>query len=420
MLDNKNLAAACKENNFTLAVYFLDPKLFKIGKWGFRKIEKYRAKFLLESLEELKVQLENLNIRLLVYYEEPEKRLPSIIEKYQVTHVHYQEEWTREEVEQINRVKNGVPGAIIFKSEYDQFLFDPGSIPYANFSEIPQVFTEFRKKCEKYAEISPVLPKPPKRADNNLISEKTDLPTLEKLGFYKFENHPESAFPFRGGETEARNRVHNYFFETKNLGKYKNTRNGLIGLNYSSKLSAWLANGSISARTIFWEVKKFEKEILKNEDTYWLIFELIWRDFFKYVSLKYGNQIFKLGGILNREHTWDRNMELKRQWIEGKTKEPFVNANMKELSSTGFMSNRGRQNVASYWSKDLGQDWRIGAAYFESMLIDYDVHTNWCNWMYNGGVGNDPRDRKFNIKLQAQKYDPSGKYQRLWLQERLF
>ncbi|NNL09618.1 MAG: DASH family cryptochrome, partial [Croceitalea sp.] len=107
-------------------------------------------------------------------------------------------------------------------------------------------------------------------------------------------------------------------------------------------------------------------------------------------------------------------------WINGKTAESFVNANMIELSLTGWMSNRGRQNVASYWSKQLKQDWRIGASYFESMLIDYDVHSNWGNWMYNSGVGNDPRNRTFNIKTQAERYDPHGKYQKLWLQQRLF
>jgi deoxyribodipyrimidine photo-lyase len=151
-----------------------------------------------------------------------------------------------------------------------------------------------------------------------------------------------------------------------------------------------------------------------------LIFELIWRDYFKYVSLKYGNRIFLRSGILEKNYTWFQDESKKASWINGTTREPFVNANMKELAATGWMSNRGRQNVASYWAKELEQDWRIGAAYFESMLLDYDVHSNWGNWMYNSGVGNDPRDRKFNVRLQADRYDSDGKFQRLWLQETLF
>ena len=194
----------------------------------------------------------------------------------------------------------------------------------------------------------------------------------------------------------------------------------MVGKDYSSKLSAWLANGSISARTIYWEVQQFEKKIVKNEDTYWLIFELIWRDYFKYISLKHGNKIFQLNGILQKEYHWNQNTKAFHQWTNGTTPEHFVNANMIELQKTGWMSNRGRQNVASYWAKEWEQDWRIGAAYFESMLIDYDVHSNYGNWMYNAGVGNDPRDRKFNIKRQAEMYDGDGKFQKMWLIPELF
>jgi len=84
------------------------------------------------------------------------------------------------------------------------------------------------------------------------------------------------------------------------------------------------------------------------------------------------------------------------------------------------MSNRGRQNVASYFAKELQQDWRIGAAYFESSLIDYDVHSNYGNWQYLAGVGNNPRNRKFNIQLQAERYDTNHSYRKLWLQTTLF
>ena len=151
-----------------------------------------------------------------------------------------------------------------------------------------------------------------------------------------------------------------------------------------------------------------------------MVFELIWRDYFKYISLKYGNKIFKIGGILEKHYEWSDDVRIFKEWTEGRTVEPFVNANMIELNSTGWMSNRGRQNVASFLAKELKIDWRWGASYFESKLIDYDVHSNYGNWMYVSGVGNDPRDRKFNIKFQAERYDPLNKYQNMWLQKRLF
>jgi deoxyribodipyrimidine photo-lyase len=147
---------------------------------------------------------------------------------------------------------------------------------------------------------------------------------------------------------------------------------------------------------------------------------LIWRDFFKYTALKYGNSIFKLGGILEKTYAWSTNQKFVQQWVNGETADDFVNANMIELKKTGWMSNRGRQNVASFFAKSQKLDWRIGAAYFESMLIDYDVHSNYGNWMYVSGVGNDPRDRVFNVDLQAERYDANKKYRNQWLQTKLF
>ena len=130
--------------------------------------------------------------------------------------------------------------------------------------------------------------------------------------------------------------------------------------------------------------------------------------------------MFKIGGILNKHYDWKTDKRQIQKWINGETRSSFVNANMIELKKTGWMSNRGRQNVASFFAKELLLDWRIGAAYFETMLIDYDVHSNYGNWMYVAGVGNDPRDRTFNVDSQAERYDANGKFQKLWLQETLF
>jgi len=112
------------------------------------------------------------------------------------------------------------------------------------------------------------------------------------------------------------------------------------------------------------------------------------------------------------------DFHLLNLWIEGRTGVPLIDANMRELSATGFMSNRGRQNVASFLVKDLKVNWQMGAEYFESLLIDYDPCSNWGNWNYIAGVGSDPREsRYFNILSQARKYDPEGKYIRQWLPE---
>jgi deoxyribodipyrimidine photo-lyase len=427
--DNHSLSKAILENDRVIAVYCFDPRSFSVGQYGFKKTEKYRARFLLETVVELKKNLAKLNITLFIYHRKPEEIIPDLVYEYAVDNVYSQKEWTPEELNVAVNIKDKISNLNLnWVESYDQFLFHPDDIPF-KWQGIPKVFTQFRKLCEKSVAVRPLASLGSPLSANTVADTISNIasdpranyiPTLQDLGFEDFTLDPRSAFPFKGGEQQGLARVQDYFWNTKNISRYKTTRNGLVGIDYSSKLSAWLGNGSISPRTIYFELLKYEQEVEKNESTYWLVFELIWRDFFKYISIKHGNDLFKVGGILHEDYVWLTDQKLIQQWIAGETREDFVNANMLELMNTGFMSNRGRQNVASFFAKELTLDWRIGAAYFESLLIDYDVHSNYGNWLYVAGVGNDPRDRKFNIQTQSQRYDPRQTYTSLWLQPTLF
>ena len=414
--NHSGLFNAIRNSDKILGFYCFNPKMFELNELNFHKTNNYRAKFLIESVENLKTELKKNNISLIIKIGDPVEELTNIISNKNINNIYFQNEWTEEEVLEEKSLKNKCVG-VKFHSFYGQFLYDPEDLEIQNISN---VFTNFRKHCEKKIEVRNLTDSISKLNPYNLIREDYNVPTLADLGLNDFDVDSRSAFKFNGGSDSAKERVDYYLWKSNKISYYKKTRNGLIGLDYSSKFSAWLSNGSISPIEIFWQIKDYEKNILKNQSTYWLIFELIWRDYFKYISMKYGNKIFKIGGILEKDYHWSTDKEIFNKWINGLTDEPFVNANMVELSSTGWMSNRGRQNVASYLSKELKIDWRWGARYFESMLIDYDVHSNYGNWMYVSGVGNDPRDRKFNIKFQAERYDPLNKYQNIWLQKRLF
>jgi len=416
--DNDSLKKATDNHEKVIAVFFFNPKLFTRDEFGFQKTAKYRAKFLIETVTALRRNLSDLNITLLTYFESPEDRIHKICDEFSIESIYTQKEWTREEISTNNLIRDTLPENVNFIENYDQFLYHPEAVS-TDFSNIPDVFTVFRKKLEKTVKIEAEF-SISKLSLENIVENKTEIPTLKHLGFDEYTPNIKSAFPFSGGEDAGLERLHTYFFETKKVSFYKNTRNGLVGKDYSTKFSPWLANGSISAKTIYWKIKEYEAEFGANQSTYWVIFELIWRDYFKYISLKYDTKIFKIGGILNKEYHWNSDEKSIQQWINGETKDDFVNANMIELKETGFMSNRGRQNVASYFAKELLLDWRIGAAYFESMLLDYDVHSNYGNWMYVAGVGNDPRDRKFNTQMQAARYDQNHKYRKLWLEKTLF
>jgi deoxyribodipyrimidine photo-lyase len=203
------------------------------------------------------------------------------------------------------------------------------------------------------------------------------------------------------------------------VAHYKETRNGLVGPDYSSKLSPWLSQGCLSPKLLYYELKRYEREREQNESTYWLFFELLWRDFFRLMGKKYGNRIFLKGGIQGKDlRQLKDNRDLFDLWAEGRTGVPFVDANMREISATGWMSSRGRQNVASFLVRDLKVNWQLGAEYFESQLLDYDPCSNWGNWNYVAGIGSDLReDRYFNILTQAKNYDPQGEFVRRWIPE---
>ena len=421
--DHQGLSEACRnaqqQGGNVVGVYCLDPRQFARDRFGFRRTEKYRAQFLLETLGDLQRQLAVLNIPLVISQEQPEKSIPELVQALSVSDIYLQHEWTRDE----RHVRDTVMSAdgmaqVQWHEFYDQFLLHPDDLPFAP-QELPRVFTEFRKACEQQWSVRAPVPRPSPVPGKNwtlaaLEHFHSELPDLPQLGLESFTPDPRSAFPFSGGGAAAQRRIQDYFWETENLTRYKHTRDGLVGADYSSKLSPWLANGSISARQVYWLIQEFERDVTANEDTYWLVFELLWRDFFKYVSLKHGDRIFQLGGILDKDYDWQQDPHELERWINGDTEYDFVNANMHEIAATGWMSNRGRQNVTSYFARERQQDWRIGAAYFESLLLDYDVHSNYGNWMYNSGVGNDPRDRRFDIQSQAERYDADRRFRDLW------
>lgn len=418
-IDHGGLRRACEADR-VLAVYCFNPEHYSEGDFGIPKTGPFRAAFLIETVAGLRKALRERHIPLFIYWGNPARSISGLVREYDIGEIHLQKEWTRDEVRELQALREALPEAVQVTEHYEQFLFHPEEIPYPEFASVPNVFTGFRKTCEARCTVREPLPEPPRLPKENLLEVGSRLPDLGQLGLENPETDPRTAFPFAGGQEAGLQRLQSYFWEKNRLRYYKRTRNGLLGTDYSSKFSPWLANGSLSARSIYAEVKRYEKEMHKNRDTYWMVFELIWRDYFKYVSLKHGNAIFRIGGIYNREQEWGRSQELFRAWTEGRTKSDFVNANMIELARTGWMSNRGRQNVASYWSGTLGQDWRLGAAWFEYLLLDYDVHSNWGNWMYNSGVGNDPRNRVFNPKVQAERYDSDGRYRRTWMQPSLF
>lgn len=272
-----------------------------------------------------------------------------------------------------------------------------------------------------------------------------------------FPDNAESAHPFTGGETAAQARL-KHFVQSGCVKTYKETRKGLLGTDSSTKLSAYLAQGCITSRQIHDSLLKYENGTDKtfenangygageNEGTIGIRWDLMWRDYMRLCHQKFKNKIFRLEGIKvasggganegeqkklawktpirpraapDQDPTPDRVAEVLKRFNSGTTGIGLIDASQRELIHTGYTSNRARQNVANFLAKQLGIDWRYGAEWYEMLLVDYDVSSNWANWQYVAGVGNDPRSeiRTFNPIKQAFDYDKDGQYVRSWVPE---
>ena len=341
-------------------------------------------------------------------------------------------------------------------------------VKLSNPQDLPDVFTTYRKMMEPLREAPrAVLPAPskdslpsfpqsavPSQASPFIIPTSLDgilsalQKPLDKTPLIKdppsYPGGAQSAHPFKGGETQAHTRL-NHHIGSGSMTAYKDTRNGLLGPDFSSKLSAYLALGAITSRQIHASMLAFEDGTNdtwtgvhgygkgQNEGTQSMRFELLWRDYMRLCTRKYGAKLFRLSGFKQRTDAvekWsspsnpngqnrEQIQEMIERFLNGTTGMGLIDASQREVFHTGYTSNRARQNVASFLAKHLYIDWRYGAEWYESMLVDYDLSSNWGNWQYVAGVGNDPRDdaRVFNPVKQSFDYDSRADYVKTWVPE---
>jgi deoxyribodipyrimidine photo-lyase len=400
-----------------IPVYCFDPRQFGQTSFGFPKTGAFRAQFLLESVADLRRSLQAVGSDLVLRRGHPEAVIPQLAQQLGVTQVYYHKEVTSEETQIEDALDQQSKSlGIELCAFWGHTLYHLDDLPF-DLQAIPEVFTNFRKQVEKSSSVNPTFPRP-EQLPVLPIDDPGKLPQISDFGLELPIVDTRAVLKFGGGETAGHDRLQTYIWQQDRLRVYKETRNGMLGADYSSKFSPWLALGCLSPRMIYEQVQDYETQRIQNDSTYWLIFELLWRDYFRLIVAKHGDRVFRLSGLQGVTIPWKTDWPRFNLWREGQTGFPLVDANMRELAATGFMSNRGRQNVASFLTKNLGINWQMGAEWFESLLIDYDVCSNWGNWNYTAGVGNDARGfRFFNIIKQAQDYDPNGDYVKHWLPE---
>jgi len=352
--DNPILHRAANDVDQLLCVFCYQSWWDAHNKQQLVSLGQHRARFLLETLNDLNHALQQLGQTLVISDHSPAECLRQLEQHSNITHVYQSQNAGFYEQQQRQTL------ATLFDFEFIEVvthtIFEQHQLPF-DLAELPDTFSKFRKLIEK--ELRP------------------NQPLIEL--------------------------------------RYKEVRNAIDGWDNSTKFSPWLANGSLSVRTLLARLHQYEQEIGQNGSTYWIYFELLWREYFQWYAHLYQQKLFSFRGIKQRNPLTSYYPERFKKWCSGNTPYPIVNACMTELNHTGYLSNRGRQIVASCLVNELKLDWRYGAAYFEQQLIDYDVASNWGNWQYLGGVGADPREtRHFNLDKQTEMFDLHGDYRAKW------
>lgn len=384
----------------------------------------HRHLFINQAIDDLALSLARLGQRLFVLKRNTSEDLVQLVKSQQVTHFFASLHCAHDERQLIKDTLTQCPD-LLTSQQHNTSLFKSDAFPF-ELAKLPRSFTKFRLQVERLeiATEESVITHLPPAPQTTTGSYRESIRELDdsKTGDYV------------GGETAGLTHLENYFSHN-HAGTYKQTRNALDGIESSTKFSPWLALGCVSPKTIYRHLKQFEAHRGANDSTYWIYFELLWREYFYWKCLTVGTSLF------GRESNAMSNEQLLNttagssfaKWKSGNTNYPIVDACMRQLNATGYMSNRGRQLVASCLIHELGIDWRHGAAYFESQLIDYDVASNWGNWAYIAGALNSQAPQKantqnaanqtqsqarhFDLVKQTEMYDPKHTFINKWHRE---
>ena len=415
--DNPVLLTALAEHDRVVVFYGFDLRLFApLTNLDFRKTGVHRAAFLLESVADLRARIRELGgaysgAGLVVRTSEDVPiTLAELARQVRATAVYVQAEVHSEETDDEAAAEAALGPACPLHRLPGKTLYHPDDLPF-DPDAIPEPFKSFRKPIEYAVTIRPAQPAP-ERIPGLPDLDPGELPTLTDLGFSEDEAaEAQPAYP--GGETAALARLAYYLDDTHLVKTYRSTRNLSLGPDYSTKFSPYLAVGCLSPRRIHAEIRRYQQESGTKAGNN-ILFEMRWRDYFIFLGRKHGNRLFRPGGFRNRKEqvVWNEDAELFATWTEGRTGIPFIDAHMRELEQTGWMSNRGRVNCASFLTRDYRIDWRWGAAWFENRLIDYEVSANWFNWHTQA------LDIYYtSAPWQGLKYDKQGEYVKAWLPE---
>lgn len=280
--DHPALVHALEEGRRVVPVYCFDPRMFGRTAFGFEKTGRYRAKFLVEAVGDMREMLRRCGGDLVVRCGKPEEVLVEVCRRVGAERVFYHREISYEEQLVEERVGEALEGMGVERQAFwANTLYHVEDLPF-ELRDMPDVYTEFREAVQKKGEIRAPLPAPEEMPGLPKQVDVGEIPTLKQLGLSEPDPAAHGLHTFVGGESEALRRLTEYIAETRAVPTGRSTAVHL-GADFSCKISPWLALGCVSPRRIHAEL---EARAMKAgvTSTY---FELVWRDFFRFITQKY-------------------------------------------------------------------------------------------------------------------------------------
>ena len=390
LTDNAGLYQALKTNLPVLPIFIFDKNILEKLP---AKVDR-RVEFIHAALHDMQVGLQKMGSSLQVFYGKPEEAFITLLETYKIEKVFANHDYEPYAQKRDNAIGSLLSfNGISFQTYKDQVIFEKDEVikddgkPYT-------VFTPYSRKWKAALQDYHVEAYPTEKYFNHFY--KQAVLSIPSLQFMKFES-THQLFPSKDLQDEL-------------IKKYGEQRN-FPALPATSKLGVHLRFGTVSIRQIAAQCKNLS-EIFLNE--------LIWRDFYQMILWHFPHvgegKAFK---PLYDNIEWRRDEGEFEKYCAGQTGYPIVDAGMRELNATGFMHNRVRMIVASFLTKHLLLDWRLGEAYFAEKLLDFDLAANNGGWQWAAGSGCDaaPYFRIFNPYLQTKKFDPKLEYINRWVPE---
>ncbi len=418
--DNQALTEAAEQCDVILPVYvFEEEQLFRQKtSYGFRKMSVTRAKFLIESVSNLQKSFRDKNVELIVRVGKAEEVVYDIAKQVKSTWVYCNRERTPEEEKKQDVLEQKLwqIGQEIRYSR-GKLLYHTGDLPFP-IKHTPDTYAAFYREAGKIVPVRKPLPIPDKILPYMGNVETEPIPTLEDLGYSKKEIS-EVKFLYKGGEYQGLKVLDTFMKDNFKVNSIKQKRTGRNKVALSTMMSPYLNFGCVSPKTVYAAINRFMGNKHHKNRANCIIHGLLRRDYLKLMQKKYKEKVFEKSGIADALlNELKDDMALFDAWRNAQTGVPIVDAFMRELNSTGFVSFEGRRVLSQFLIEDLKVNWVIGAQYFQSKLVDYNPCSNYGNWNIVAGAGFDAKeDRYCNFLNKAKKIDPDGNYVRKWVPE---